>query len=83
MAKFSEKEASKKRVKVQEYFWNIVGSIEHINLPKLEDALRREFDCEDIRFIEAQVKLMQTEARIRIQRKNKVWVKPPNNVSKD
>jgi hypothetical protein len=83
MAKSSEKEASKKRVKVQEYFWNIVGSVEHINLPKLEDALRREFNCKERRFIEAQVKLMQTEAKIRMQSKNKVWIKTPNNASKD
>ncbi len=82
MTKFLEKEALEKREKVQQHFWNIVGSEEHINLPKLEDALRREFNCEDSRFIDPQVNLMQTEAKIRLQSKNKVWIKPPSNSSK-
>jgi peptide subunit release factor 1 (eRF1) len=29
-----------KRQKIQESFWNQVGSAEHINLPKLEDAFK-------------------------------------------
>jgi len=69
--------AQKKRAKVQVYFWNIVGSAEHINLPKLEAALRKEFPSADDRLIEAQIKLMQTEKRLRIQSNVKVWIKPP------
>lgn len=60
---------------MQVYFWNIVGAVEHISLPKIEDVLKKEFNIEDDRFIEAQVKLMQTEARIRIQSNVKVWIK--------
>ena len=48
-----EKEALKKREKIQKYFWNIVGSAEHINLPKLEDALKKEFNTTDDRIIQA------------------------------
>ncbi len=79
MVKFSEKEALNKRENVQQYFWNIVGSFEHINMPKLEDALKKEFNCKDRRFIEVQVKVMQTESKIKIQSKNKVWIKPPKS----
>lgn len=78
MDKFSEKEAHKKREKVQKHFWSIVGSVEHINLPKLEDALRKEFKCKDARFIDTQIKLMQTEARIKVEDRIKVWIKRPN-----
>jgi len=74
-------EAFKKREKIQEHFWSIVGSVEHINLPKLEDAIRKEFNCTDGRFIQAQIKLMQTEARIRVQNRVKVWIKQPNAIS--
>ena len=74
-----EKEALDKRERIQKQFWRIVGSAEHISLPKLEDALRKEFNCRDDRFIQAQVKLMQTEARIRVQNKVKVWIKQPNS----
>jgi hypothetical protein len=35
MVKLSEGEALKKREKIQRHFWNIVGSVEHINIPKL------------------------------------------------
>jgi len=78
MTAHSEKEAFKKREKIQNHFWNQVGSIEHISLPKLEDALRKEFNCNDDRFIQAQIKLMQTEARIRVESRVKVWIKQPN-----
>jgi hypothetical protein len=65
MAKWSDLEAQKKRWKIQVYFWIIVGSAEHINVPKLEDAIRKEFHTTEDRFIQAQVKLMQIEGRIR------------------
>jgi hypothetical protein len=74
----SEKEDLRKREKVQNYFWNTVGTAEHINLPKLEDALRKEFNKSDDRIIQGQIKLMQTEAKIKIQNKVKVWIKQPN-----
>jgi hypothetical protein len=73
-----DNEALKKRKNVQVHFWNIVGAVEHISLPKLEDALKKEFNIQDDRFIEAQIKLMQTEARITVERKNKVWIKQPD-----
>jgi len=75
--KSQDLEAQKKRVRVQAYFWNIVGSVEHINIPKLEDALRKEFHSTDDRLIEAQIRLMQTEKRIRVQSNVKVWIKQP------
>ncbi|MCL2360108.1 MAG: hypothetical protein LBH74_03450 [Nitrososphaerota archaeon] len=67
----------KKRANVQTYFWNIVGSAEHINIPKLEDALRKEFPLADARLIKTQINLMQTEKRIKIQNNVKVWLKQP------
>jgi len=67
-----------KRAKIQWHFWSIVGSVEHINVPKLEDAIRKEFRTEDSRLIDTQIKLMQTEGRIRVQEKNKVWIKQPS-----
>ena len=72
-------ENQKKRAKVQTYFWNIVGSVEHINIPKLEDALKKEFPLVDGRFIKAQIPLMQTEKRIKIQSNAKVWIKQPRD----
>jgi hypothetical protein len=78
LTSLSEKEALKKREKIQNRFWNQVGAVEHISLPKLEDAIRKEFNCKDDRFIQAQIKLMQTEARIRVQSNVKVWIKQPN-----
>ena len=66
-----------KRAKIQQHFWSIVGSVEHVNVPKLEDAIRKEFHTEDSRLIDAQIKLMQTESKIRVQEKNKVWIKQP------
>ena len=75
--KTADLENLRKREKVQKLFWNQVGVVEHINLPKLEDALKKEFKSTDSRFIEDQIRQMQTEARIRIQEKSKVWVKQP------
>jgi len=77
MAKSSEREAQKIRENIQRHFWDIVGSVEHISLPKLEDAVRKEFNCQDDRFVQAQINLMQTEARIRVQSNVKVWIKQP------
>ena len=74
----SELEDLKKREKIQNHFWNEVDSVEHISLPKLKDAIRKEFRYEDDRSIRAQIELMQTEARIRIESKVKVWIKPPH-----
>ena len=78
MAKTSKTEDLKSREKIQERFWNEVGSVEHISLPKLKDAVRKEFNFKDDRSIQAQIKLMQAEARIRIESKVKVWIKPPH-----
>lgn len=72
-----EQEAKKKRERIQRHFWNIVGSVEHINIPKLEDALRKEFNTDKDRFIQTQINLMQTEGRIRIENRVKVWIKQP------
>ncbi len=66
-----------KRLRIQAYFWNIVGSAEHINIPKLEDAIKKQFNTVDARFIAAQIQLMQTEGRIKVQAVNKVWIKQP------
>jgi hypothetical protein len=77
MAKQLDLEARHKRMKIQTYFWGIVGSVEHINIPKLEDAIRKEFHTTDDRLIDAQVRLMQTEGRIRVQDTVKVWIKQP------
>jgi hypothetical protein len=78
MTKTSDIEARKKRHNIQAYFWNIVGAIEHISMPKIEDAVKKEFNCNDDRFVKAQIKLMQFEARIRVQSKGKVWIKQPS-----
>jgi hypothetical protein len=75
--KTSEPEDVKKRERIQDRFWNEVGSIEHISLPRLKDAVRKEFRYRDDRSIQGQIELMQTEARIRIESKVKVWIKPP------
>jgi hypothetical protein len=77
MTTHSEKEALKKREKIQSHFWNQVGSVEHISLPMLEDAIKKEFNYKDDRFIQAQIKLMQTEARIKVESRVKVWIKQP------
>jgi hypothetical protein len=78
MAKSSNKDAQQKRRKVQVHFWNIVGTVDHISLPKLEDAVKKEFNCNDDRFVQAQIRLMQTESRIRIQNRVKVWINQPS-----
>ncbi len=78
MTKPIAKESQRKREKIQETFWNEVGAVEHISLPKLEDAISKEFNSRDDKFVEVQVKLMQTEARIRVQSRVKVWIKQPS-----
>ena len=78
MTKASDKNAQQKRRNIQVHFWNIVGVDEHISLPKLEDAVKKEFNCNDNRFVQAQIKLMQTESRIRFQSRVKVWINQPN-----
>lgn len=75
-----EKEALRKRETVQKYFWNVVGSAEHINLPKLEDALKKGFNTTNDRIIQTQIRLMQTEARIKIQNNVKVWIRQPSAI---
>ncbi len=77
MTKPSETEDLKKRERIQNHFWNEVGSAEHISLPELKNAVRKEFKCRDDRSVQAQIELMQTEARIRIESKIKVWIRPP------
>jgi len=79
MTKDSDAEAQKKRKKIQMKFWNQVGSAEHINVPKLEDAVRKEFCTTDDRIVQRQVRLMQTEARVRMQDKVKVWINQPED----
>lgn len=69
----------KKREKIQNHFWNEVGAIEHISLPKMKDAIRKEFNLDDDRLIQEQIDLMQTEQRIRIESKVKVWIKQPQS----
>jgi hypothetical protein len=72
-------EALKKRERIQRRFWNEVGAVEHISLPKLKNTIQREFKRKDDRFVLEQVKLMQTEARIRIVSNVKVWIKKPHD----
>ena len=74
----SETDEQRKRENIQLYFWNIVGAVEHISLPKLEDAIKKEFNTVDDRFVENQIRLMQTESRVRVQSRVKVWIKHPN-----
>ncbi len=66
-----------KREKIQKQFWNEVGSVEHISLPRLRDAIQKEFNLENDRFIKKQVNLMLNEQRIRIESKVKVWIRRP------
>ncbi len=77
MGKVQDLEAQRKRLKIQLHFWGIVGSAEHINVPKLEDAIRKEFHTSDGRLVDLQVRLMQNEGRIKVQSASKVWVKQP------
>ncbi len=72
-------EGRKRREKIQNHFWNIVNCDEHISLPMLKDAVRKEFNYKDDRLVHAQIKLLQTEARIRIQSRVKVWIKKPQD----
>jgi hypothetical protein len=81
MTKSADAEEQKKREKIQKHFWDIVGAVEHINVPKLEDAIRKELHTSDPRVIQAQIMLMQTEGRIRVQEKAKVWIKQPTDSS--
>jgi hypothetical protein len=81
MSMHSELEALKKREKIQRRFWNEVGAVEHISLPKLKNTIQREFKRKDDRFVLEQVKLMQTEARIRILSNVKVWIKKPHDLN--
>jgi len=77
-------EGQKKRENIQRHFWSIVGSAEHVNVPKLEDATKKEFHTNDPRLIHFQISLMQSEGRIRMQEKAKVWIKqPPAEANKD
>jgi len=78
MAKHSDAESLKKREKIQNHFWNQVGSKEHISVPMLEDAVKKEFNYKDDRSIQSQINLMQTEARIKVESRVKVWIKPPH-----
>jgi hypothetical protein len=77
MDKHTELDDQRKREKIQSHFWNEVGAVEHISLPKLKDAVKREFHYKDDRDIQAQIKRMQTEQRIRIESNVKVWIKKP------
>jgi len=78
LVKKSEMEFFKKRERIQKYFWNIVGAEEHTSLPKLKHAIINEFKNDNDRFVQSQIVLMQTEARIKIESKVKVWIKRPN-----
>ncbi len=77
MTKPSRLEDVKKRERIQWRFWEEVGAVEHISLPELENAVRREFNSRDDRLLREQIEPMQTESRIRIQSKVKVWIKSP------
>ena len=78
MTKNSETEGEKKRAKLQKHFWNIVGPYEHISLPMLENAVKKEFKIKEDRSVEKQIRLMRTEGKIRIQTKVKVWIRKPH-----
>ena len=73
-----EHEFLKKRKKIQNYFWDLVGAEEHTSLPKLKHAIIKEFKNDNDRFVQSQIGLMQTEARIKIESKVKVWIKRPS-----
>ena len=79
MTRRLEPGCAKKREKVQNRLWNEVGSIEHISLPRLKDTVKKEFNLKDDRLVQAQVDLMQTERRIRIESRVKVWIKQPQD----
>lgn len=77
MAKHSDLDSLRKREKIQRHFWSQVGADEHVSVPMLEDAVKKEFNRKDDRFVQAQINLMQTEARIRVESRVKVWIKQP------
>ncbi len=77
MAKHSDTESLRKRERIQNLFWKQVGSSEHVSLPMLENEIIKEFNCKDDRSIRAQVNLMQTEARVRVESRVKVWIREP------
>lgn len=77
MTKHARPEDKKRRAKIQRHFWNEVGAVEHISLPKLKNAVAKEFKCKDKRLIQTQIELMKTEARIKIESRVKVWIKKP------
>jgi hypothetical protein len=82
MTKHSELEDLKKRERIHNHFWNEIGASEHISLPMLKNAIKKEINYIDDRFVQAQINLMQTETRIRIESKVKVWIKQPHtNIS--
>jgi len=68
-------EGQKKRQRVKVYFWKSMGAVERINIPKLEDALRKQFPDAENRFVQSQVALMQTDNKIKVQDNVKVWIK--------
>ena len=78
MVKDAELDFLKKREKIQNYFWNIVGAEEHTSLPKLKHAIIKEFKNDGDRFVQLQIKLMQTEGRVKIESRVKVWIKKPS-----
>lgn len=77
MAKLKDEDAQRKRQKIQEHFWDIVGAVEHTSLPKVKAAVRREFNTEDDRFVDLQLRLMESEGRMKVQSNVKVWIKQP------
>ena len=79
MAKRAKPEEFKKREKIQSHFWNEVGAVEHISLPKLEDTVRKEFKLEDDRLVQKQIDFMLSEKRISIESRVKVWIRQPKS----
>jgi hypothetical protein len=78
MTKRVKPEELHKRDRIQRHFWKEVGAIEHVSLPRLKNAIKREFKYADDRLIQAQIDLMQTEKRIKIESRVKVWIKEPS-----
>ena len=78
MTKRSKPVDLERREKIQNHFWNEVGAVEHISLPRLKDAIKKQFNNENDRFVQEQIGLMQTESRIRVESNVKVWIKRPN-----
>jgi hypothetical protein len=74
----SERKDAMKREKIQRRFWDEVGAAEHISIPELENAVKKEFKVEEGRRVQAQIRLMQTEGRIKVESVVKVWIKPPS-----